>query len=142
MGTSNFQDRSLISFTPSQQVIRVHEIPQLVDSGFGGLDVNPKDNVLEYVELVTLFKQRDTNDDGNLSLSECQAHVGLDFLFTDPLFHHYDADNNQLLTVQEFVDTAYNAMDSNGDGQVTRHEFDHYYTQLLSHLNHLNQHHG
>ncbi|XP_078323638.1 uncharacterized protein LOC111113286 [Crassostrea virginica] len=121
------------------QHLNTHEIQQLVDSGFLSLDVNPKDNLLEYVELVTLFKQRDTNDDGNLSLSEFQAHVGLDFLFTDPLFNHFDVDNNQLLSVQEFVDNPYNAMNTNGDNQVTRHEFDHFYTQLLHHLN---QHHG
>lgn len=47
------------------QYLNTHEIQQIVDSGFLGLDVNPKDNLLEYDELVTLFNQKDV--DGNES---------------------------------------------------------------------------
>lgn len=48
------------------QYLNTHEIQQIVDSGFLGLDVNPKDNLLEYEELVTLFNQKDV--DGNKSI--------------------------------------------------------------------------
>lgn len=48
------------------QHLNTHEIQQIVDSGFLGLDVNPKDNLLEYEELVTLFNQKDV--DGNKSI--------------------------------------------------------------------------
>uniref|UniRef100_A0A8W8L537 EF-hand domain-containing protein n=2 Tax=Magallana gigas TaxID=29159 RepID=A0A8W8L537_MAGGI len=121
------------------QHLNTHELQQLVDAGFVSLDVNPKDNLLEYDELVTLFNQKDVDGDGLLSMTEFQAHVGADFLFAEPLFNNYDVNKDQKLSVQEFVDNAYHAMNTNGDTQVTRHEFDHYYTQLLHHLN---QHHG
>lgn len=45
--------------------MNTHELQQLVDAGFVSLDVNPKDNLLEYDELVTLFNQKDV--DGNES---------------------------------------------------------------------------
>ncbi|XP_034300129.2 uncharacterized protein [Magallana gigas] len=123
----------------SGQYLNTHEIQQIVDSGFLGLDVNPKDNLLEYEELVTLFNQKDVDGDGHLSLTEFEAHVGADFLFTVPLFNYFDGDKNQMLSVREFVDIPFNEMNTNGDSQVTRHEFDHYYTQLIHHLD---QHHG
>lgn len=49
-----------------------------------------------------------------MSMTEFQAHVGADFLFTEPLFNYFDVDKNQLLSVQEFVDNPYNAMNTNG----------------------------
>ncbi|XP_062570897.1 uncharacterized protein LOC134232917 [Saccostrea cucullata] len=119
--------------------LNTHELQQLVDSGFVTLDVNPKDGLLEYDELAKLFDQRDTDSDGHLTKAEFAAHVGLDFLFKDALFNLYDTDKNGLLTKAEFVDKAFHDANNNGDGQVTRHEFDHYYTQILHHLN---QHHG
>lgn len=49
----------------NSQHLNTHELQQLVDAGFVSLDVNPKDNLLEYDELVTLFNQKDV--DGNES---------------------------------------------------------------------------
>ncbi|XP_061188492.1 uncharacterized protein LOC133196647 [Saccostrea echinata] len=128
-----------VVFGQHQHHLNTHELQQLVDSGFLTLDVNPKDGLLEYAELSKLFDQRDTDGDGNLSKAEFEAHVGLDFLFKDPLFNLFDTDKNGLLSKAEFVDKAYHDANNNGDGQVTRHEFDHYYSQLLHHLN---THHG
>ncbi|XP_056012803.1 uncharacterized protein LOC130052326 [Ostrea edulis] len=119
--------------------LNTHEIQQLVDSGFGTLDVNPTDGQLEYDELAKIFDQRDVNADGFLTKAEFEAHVGLDFLFKDPLFGHFDANHDGFLDKTEFVDTAFQKMNHNHDGIVTRHEFDQYYTQLIHHLN---THHG
>lgn len=96
----------------SGQYLNTHEIQQIVDSGFLGLDVNPKDNLLEYEELVTLFNQKDVDGDGLLSLTEFEAHVGADFLFTVPLFNYFDGDKNQMLSVREFVDIPFNEMNT------------------------------
>lgn len=52
--------------------------------------------------------------DGLLSMTEFQAHVGADFLFAEPLFNNYDVNKDQKLSVQEFVDNAYHAMNTNG----------------------------
>lgn len=48
-------------FFECSQHLNTHEIQQLVDAGFVSLDVNPKDNLLEYDELVTLFNQKDVD---------------------------------------------------------------------------------
>lgn len=47
-------------------------------------------------------------------MTEFQAHVGADFLFAEPLFNNYDVNKDQKLSVQEFVDNAYHAMNTNG----------------------------
>lgn len=52
--------------------------------------------------------------DGLLSLTEFEAHVGADFLFTVPLFNYFDGDKNQMLSVREFVDIPFNEMNTNG----------------------------
>lgn len=52
--------------------------------------------------------------DGHLSLTEFEAHVGADFLFTVPLFNYFDGDKNQMLSVREFVDIPFNEMNTNG----------------------------
>lgn len=51
---------------------------------------------------------------GHLSLTEFEAHVGADFLFTVPLFNYFDGDKNQMLSVREFVDIPFNEMNTNG----------------------------
>ncbi|XP_011422013.2 uncharacterized protein LOC128155607 [Crassostrea angulata] len=116
-----------------------HELQQLVDPGFQSLDINPKDGLLEHDELSKLFDMRDTDGNGNLSREEFGAHTGLDFLFKDPLFDHFDTDHDGVLSKDEFVEKPFAEMNQNGDSEVSRHEFDHFYTQLLHHIN---QHHG
>lgn len=122
---------------------------------------------------------------GNLSREEFGAHTGLDFLFKDPLFDHFDTDHNGVLSKDEFVEKPFAEMNQNGmlqettsticnietcictflsqpvpfiismlhmftntclwfkqrfsiirnyslgDSEVSRHEFDHFYTQVL-----------
>lgn len=111
-----------------------HELQQLVDPGFQSLDINPKDGLLEHDELSKLFDMRDTDGNGNLSREEFGAHTGLDFLFKDPLFDHFDTDHDGVLSKDEFVEKPFAEMNQNGDSEVSRHEFDHFYTQLLHHL--------
>ncbi|KAL3870540.1 hypothetical protein ACJMK2_038593, partial [Sinanodonta woodiana] len=45
----------------------------------------------------------------------------------DTIFDHYDTDRDGILPTNH-METLYHLMDTNGDGQVTRHEFDHYET--------------
>lgn len=125
---------------------------------------------------------------GNLSREEFGAHTGLDFLFKDPLFDHFDTDHDGVLSKDEFVEKPFAEMNQNGmlqettsticnietchayvhfylnrcpllslcytcllthvyglsngsqlflrnyslgDSEVSRHEFDHFYTQVL-----------
>nr|XP_011422012.2 uncharacterized protein LOC105324594 [Crassostrea gigas] len=121
------------------QHLNNHELQQLVDSGFQTLDVNPKDGLLEHDELSKLFDMRDTDGNGVLSKAEFAAHTGLDFIFKDPVFNNFDSNHDGVLSKDEFVEKPFVAMNQNGDSEVSRHEFDHYYTQLLHHIN---QHHG
>lgn len=65
--------------------------------------------ILEYNMSLVLI-----SGDSLLSMSEFQAHVGADFLFAEPLFNNYDVNKDQKLSVQEFVDNAYHAMNTNG----------------------------
>nr|XP_022307114.1 uncharacterized protein LOC111113280 [Crassostrea virginica]XP_022324231.1 uncharacterized protein LOC111125066 [Crassostrea virginica] len=128
----------LVAFAFGQH-LSTHELQGLVDSAFQSLDVSPKDGLLEHDELAKLFDMRDTDSNGCLSRAEFAAHTGLDFIFKDPMYDQFDANHDGNLCKNEFVDAPFAAMNQNGDNQVTRHEFDHYYTQILHHLN---QHHG
>lgn len=56
---------------------------------------------------------------GNLSREEFGAHTGLDFLFKDPLFDHFDTDHDGVLSKDEFVEKPFAEMNQNGMLQET-----------------------
>jgi hypothetical protein len=51
--------------------------------------------------------------DGHLTKAEFEAHVGLDFLFKEPLFNHFDGNKDGVLDKTEFVDVAFQSMNHN-----------------------------
>nr|XP_022307121.1 uncharacterized protein LOC111113285 [Crassostrea virginica]XP_022326498.1 uncharacterized protein LOC111126273 [Crassostrea virginica] len=112
-----------------------HDIAQMVDQAFLRLDVNPKDGLLEFEELNHVFTLRDTDKDGKLSYAEFSAHA-VDNAMRHELFNHFDTDKDGFLQKAEMVDNNFNAMDQNGDNEVSRHDFDHYYTNIIQHLLH------
>lgn len=56
---------------------------------------------------------------GTLSREEFGAHTGLDFLFKDPLFDHFDTDHDGVLSKDEFVEKPFAEMNQNGMLQET-----------------------
>ncbi|XP_061164786.1 uncharacterized protein LOC133173771 [Saccostrea echinata] len=118
-----------------------HDVALLVDQAFVRLDVNPKDGLLELAELTSVFDNRDLDGDGNLTFTEFQHHAP-DNPIRQEIFNHFDTNKDGMLDKVEFVDTNFHAMDHNGDNQVTRHDFDHYYTNIVQHLIHPNHGHA
>lgn len=114
-----------------------HDIAQLVDQAFLRLDVHPKDGLLELEELASIFDVRDTDGDAKLSYAEFMAHAN-DNPLRHEMFNHFDTNKDGFLQKHEFVYANFLAMDHNGDNQVSRHDFDHYYTNIIQHI----QHHG
>eukprot|EP00105_Crassostrea_gigas_P011554 XP_011427278.1 PREDICTED: calcium-dependent protein kinase 22 [Crassostrea gigas] len=116
-----------------------HDIAQIVDTAFLRLDLHPKDGLLEMNELTTIFTQRDTDGNGKLSYVEFTAHAH-DNPMRHDLFNYFDTNKDGFLTKEEMVDNNYHAMDHNGDNQVSRTDFDHYYTNIIHHLLQQQQH--
>lgn len=56
---------------------------------------------------------------GTLSREEFGAHTGLDFLFKDPMFDHFDTDHDGVLSKDEFVEKPFAEMNQNGMLQET-----------------------
>eukprot|EP00105_Crassostrea_gigas_P038583 XP_019922731.1 PREDICTED: uncharacterized protein LOC105328194 [Crassostrea gigas] len=104
------------------------EQTQVVDQAFQSLDLHPKDGVLEKNELTAIFTERDTDGNGKLVYSD------MDNLMQREVFNYLDTNTDGFLTKVELVDNTYKAMDINGDNQVTKNEFSHYYLNLIQHL--------
>lgn len=100
------------------------EQTQVVDQAFQSLDLHPKDGVLEKNELTAIFTERDTDGNGKLVYSD------MDNLMQREVFNYLDTNTDGFLTKVELVDNTYKAMDINGDNQVTKNEFSHYYLNV------------
>nr|XP_022327769.1 uncharacterized protein LOC111127062 [Crassostrea virginica] len=118
-----------------------HDIATAVDQTFYLVDFDPKDGYLEIQELTAGFHYIDKNGDGVLSFDEYANVTSTDAIQHD-IFNHYDSNNDGVLQKSEYVDTPFSLMDHNGDGLVTRHDYDHFYTDMIHHILQNNGHHG
>nr|XP_022326814.1 uncharacterized protein LOC111126446 [Crassostrea virginica] len=112
-----------------------HDIALLIDRTFKYLDVNPIDGLLEKSELARTFEDLDANNDGHLVFMEYIKYDQENQLQHD-LFNHFDTNKDGLLQRTEYVDTNFSKMDHNGDGEVSRTDYDHYFTNVVQHLMH------
>ncbi|XP_078323637.1 uncharacterized protein LOC111125067 isoform X2 [Crassostrea virginica] len=118
-----------------QPPLTAEEMQYWVKDGFENLDVDPKDGILTQEELGKVFSTGDTDGDGNLTRTDFGAFMGLNFPFTDQLFNLFDWNKNGVLSKDEFVDKPLVAADQNGDNQLSRQEFDDFYTKVLRRFN-------
>nr|XP_022307117.1 uncharacterized protein LOC111113282 [Crassostrea virginica] len=112
-----------------------HDIALLIDSTFKYVDVNPTDGLLEKSELARAFEDLDANKDGQLVYTEYIKYTH-DSQLQHDLFNHFDTNKDGVIQRTEYVDENFSKMDHNGDSEVSRTDYDHYFTNVVQHLMH------
>uniref|UniRef100_K1Q427 EF-hand domain-containing protein n=1 Tax=Magallana gigas TaxID=29159 RepID=K1Q427_MAGGI len=100
-----------------------------IDGTFKYVDTD-HDGVMVKGELAAVFDYLDVDHDGKLSYAEYTKYDGAsaESQLTHDVFNHFDTNKDGFLQRTEYVDTLFSQMDHNGDGQVTRHDYDHFFT--------------
>lgn len=75
------------------------------------------------------FNYLDANGDSQLSFEEYIKH-SLDTTLQHDIFDYFDTNKDGTLQPAEYVETPFRDMDHNGDNVVSRHDYDHYYTNV------------
>lgn len=79
------------------------------------------------------FNYLDANGDSQLSFEEYIKH-SLDTTLQHDIFDYFDTNKDGTLQPAEYVETPFRDMDHNGDNVVSRHDYDHYYTNVIHHI--------
>eukprot|EP00105_Crassostrea_gigas_P001144 XP_011413183.1 PREDICTED: uncharacterized protein LOC105318016 [Crassostrea gigas] len=116
-----------------------HDMALIIDGTFKYVDTNPLDGLLEKEELSRAFENLDANADGQLTFVEYTKYTNSESQLQHDLFNHFDTNKDGALQRSEYVDTIFSQMDHNGDSQVTRTDYDHFFTHVIQQLMH---HHG
>ncbi|XP_060593583.1 uncharacterized protein LOC132748061 [Ruditapes philippinarum] len=107
-----------------------HELHVLVDNGFNALDKD-KDGVISAIEFGSIsFDKEDLNHDGNLTLAEYAAFWNTTPEAVMPLFNVWDTDKDGYVE-SNHLSIVGHLLDPNGDGIITKHEYEHYMTGFL-----------
>ncbi|XP_052067752.1 uncharacterized protein LOC127707216 [Mytilus californianus] len=128
----------LFGYAYCQVDVHGHDLNALVAKGFARLDTN-HDGILENSEYEAVLKADDDNSDGTLTCDEYVAHSSAPKALALQIFSSFDPNSDCSLTHAEAL-TILHKMDQTGDGQVSEHEFEHFYLQLMKHLGHVTDH--
>lgn len=128
---------TLIVATVLSQTYHHHDIEMFIDRTFKYVDTD-HDGVMVKGELAAVFDYLDIDHDGKLSYAEYTKYDGAsaESQLTHDVFNHFDTNKDGFLQRTEYVDTLFSQMDHNGDGQVTRHDYDHFFTNVVHHEMH------
>ncbi|VDI73411.1 Hypothetical predicted protein [Mytilus galloprovincialis] len=129
----------LFGYAYCQVDVHGHDLNVLVAKGFARLDTN-KDGILETNEYEAVLKVDDTDGDGTITCDEYVAHSSASKTIALQIFTAFDPDHDCSLTHAEAL-SLLTKMDQTGDGQVSEHEFEHFYLQLLKQLGHVDHGH-
>ncbi|XP_060593586.1 uncharacterized protein LOC132748063 isoform X2 [Ruditapes philippinarum] len=106
-----------------------HELHVLVENGFNAMDTD-KNGELSLQELSQVYYNEDLNHDGKLTLAEYAAYWKTTPEALAPIFNVWDSDRDGYVQASHL--TAFgHLLDPNGDGIVTKHEYEHYMTGFL-----------
>lgn len=111
-----------------------HDLRVLVEKAFGRLDHNPKDGIVEEAEWDVLIENEDLDNNTCVDLAEyTKARPQLPVEITTKIFHHFDQDSDNCLTLND-MQADYHVIDHNNDNTVSMHEWDQYFTHLVTQL--------
>ncbi|KAH3805939.1 uncharacterized protein LOC127834733 isoform X1 [Dreissena polymorpha] len=110
------------------------DLKQLVDARFSRLDHSPTDGVVTENEWDVLLTREDLNNDTCVSLTEYeQASPAMPTTMATTMFHHFDHDADGCLKVSD-LSAEFHLVDHNGDNSVSLHEWEQYFTHLITKL--------
>ncbi|XP_052674809.1 uncharacterized protein LOC128156630 [Crassostrea angulata] len=129
---------TLIVGTVLSQTYHHHDIEMFIDRTFKYVDTD-HDGVMVKAELAGAFDFLDVDHDDQLSYAEYTKYSqSAESQLSHDVYNHYDTNKDGFLQRSEYVDSLFSQMDHNGDGQVTRHDYDHFFTNVIHH----EMHHG
>uniref|UniRef100_A0A8W8L513 EF-hand domain-containing protein n=3 Tax=Magallana gigas TaxID=29159 RepID=A0A8W8L513_MAGGI len=129
---------TLIVGTVLSQTYHHHDIEMFIDRSFKYVDTD-HNGVMVMAELDGAFDVLDVDHDDKLSYAEYTKYSqSAESQLSHDVYNHFDTNKDGFLQRTEYVDSVFSQMDHNGDGQVTRHDYDHFFTNVVQH----EMHHG